>query len=372
MDSSSNFSSIAFRSNTSIDLSSILELDQLLNEQGFALWEEILNAFIFPIINLLGIVGCSLSLWIFLKRNLFGDPIFVYYRLLNFIYILILLISIPLGVCFSPKFWPSINTYTCAAYRHFYAASVSPLFHFCSLLDICILLTRVKIFSFFLKKHFSLSPHINSLIFCVASILIHLPLVFIFKIGYVGDFYYFDMTGSLQTNKLYYVVNSEFASSFFGKLIYGFIIIFNTILTLVVGITLNIVSLIQYKSYLKKKYTEFARIEMESNPSHPTNSLEVCDQKTFEERKAENNMFYMAFTLCTISITSRIILALNFSCFILFYSFTNVLIFSVLASTIYILVPTSSLIVFYFFNKKFRHEFRVIFRLRHPIDNNQN
>jgi len=84
----------------------------------------------------------------------------------------------------------------------------------------------------------------------------------------------------------------------------------------------------------------------------------VLTPKEIKERKAEKIMFYMALTLCTISLISRVLLMIVLVYFLMFNTFYNSLITFSMANSIQILVPVSGFFVFYFFNKRFRQEFK--------------
>ena len=146
---SSNFSLVSILNVTRpVEL---LSLNEFLDQLGFETWRTIINTFILPPINLIGIIFCSFSLWIFFRSS-FSDPIFFYYKLLCFINILHLLHNIPYGILVSPFYFRWVDTYAVCVYR-VYAFMSTFLFHFEDLLQMAILLDRIKIFSPFLISH---------------------------------------------------------------------------------------------------------------------------------------------------------------------------------------------------------------------------
>jgi len=105
---------------------SMPSLDELLDQLGFGLWETVVNTFILPPINLIGIALCSFSLWIF-SRPSFEDPIFFYYKLLCLVNIILLLHNIPSCIFISPFYF----------HKHFSAQIISlALFLVCLLIEI--------------------------------------------------------------------------------------------------------------------------------------------------------------------------------------------------------------------------------------------
>ncbi len=95
----------------------------------------------------------------------------------------------------------------------------------------------------------------------------------------------------------------------------------------------------------------------------PTNNRPITNRELIQvslresmERKIENNMFYMAFTLSTISFLSRLLLMMCYLYYFIFSSFSNSLLMMLIANCIYTLGPTLSIFIFYSFNQMFRDE----------------
>jgi hypothetical protein len=368
---SSNFSS-----------NSIPSFDELLATLGFSQWLTVVSSFVMPGISLLGIVLCSVSAFVFFQRQ-FVDPVFFYYRLLCLTYVLHLTIGIPYGIFYSPKYFLQIiDTYSTSNYLLVYAGLSGLLYHFEDTLQMAILLTRMKIFSPYVNRHFTLKPKFVSLIFFFTCLCINLPFVFALKIRFNGNYSYYDSNNSNQpkTSSFYSVVSSEFSSSPIGQILYGFTSFFlNLFLTLVVGLIMNIVSVYQYKSYLRKRSKRdeaYRRAAFSLNKppleaQQATTSLDevvsvvvVTPQRphsmTAKERndqKAETNMFFMALTLSIISTLTRVFFMISFIIFFVLNYFGGFFNLYIISYSIYTLVPTMAIFVFYSFNKIFRQEF---------------
>jgi hypothetical protein len=242
-----------------------------------------------------------------------------------------------------------------------------------------ILLTRMTIFSPYLKRKFTARPWVVSLAFFLTCLCIDAPLVVDNKIESIGTYYYYDnRSNQMQIRTFFFFVESDFNRTLYGKIILGFAQFFlNFFLTLVIGVTLNIVAFYQYKSYLRdKRQRDEAYLQANKSAKLPTIDEEIVVErrvvptrqrkltaKEISERNAENNMFYMAFHLCSISIASRIVFILAFMYFLAFKSLAHSLFISVIFYAIYTLVPTVAIFVFYSFNKRFREEFnKIVFR----------
>ncbi len=141
-----------------------------------------------PSVSLLWIILCSISAFVFFQPK-FLDPSFFYYRLLYLFYIIHLLIGIPYGLLFSPRYFPQINTYLSSTYNMYYIVVTAFLYHFEDTLQMAILIE---------PKNFS---------------------------------------------------SSDFGSSILGRILLGFTSFFlSTFLPLFVGVAFNLISVYQYKS----------------------------------------------------------------------------------------------------------------------------
>lgn len=363
--------------NQSFNSSEIQSLNQLLDSLDFDPGKTITASFVIPAISFLGIIFCSLSVWIFYHKQL-NEPIFFYYRLLCIVYIIHLSHNIPRGLLYSPRYFPNMNTYMSSCFLIYYSSISFFLFHFEETLKMAILLTRMKIYSPFFNRHFTAKPRIISFAFFLICLFIDLPYALGgLKIQSFGTYYYYDLNdGSKKKNAtFYYVASSEFSSTHFGKILLAFAVPFlNLFLSVIVGTTLSMISVYLYKSYVRQRrekheaYSKIANtrhqneinnrnvIELELTTTTTTQSKKIS-KKEMDENRAETNMFYMALTLCAISILSRLLLIFVFILFFFFNSFSSTLVLMNINITIYTFVPTSGIFIFYFFNKLFRQEF---------------
>jgi hypothetical protein len=346
-----------------------LTLDELLDKLGFEKWKTVTASFILPIVNLIGLVFCSLSLWIFFL-NRFKMPIFFYYRLLNVVYILSLLLNIPAGLLYSPRYFnhnQRINSCALAVFNIYYGSIANFLFHYGDVLQMAILLTRMKLFSPTLNSFFTASPKFISIVFFFTCLLIDAPYVFSMQVSSLGKYYFEDSSGTKWFETYYFLINSDFAMSPIGQLIeISTTFTLNILCSLIVGIVLNIVSLVQYKSHVKKKrqHNEAINIRLLKicNDFNISNNInDQLSEKDKNGRDAEKNMLYMVLCLCLISIMSRLIIIFFILFFLFHYSFSGTLTLMVVFITIYTLVPTVSIFIFYSFNKIYREEFDRIF-----------
>jgi hypothetical protein len=344
----------------------ILSLDQLLDSLGFDMWKTIATTFVLPFINFFGIILCSLSAWIFFQKK-FKDSVFYYYRLLCLVYVIHLIHSIPRCILFSPRYFPSMNMYIVSMFLFVYGPISGLLFHFEETLQMAILITRMKIFNPFVREHFTAKPRIISLALFLTCLLIDAPFApLAVQIESLSTYYYNDPTnGSKQIATFYVLKSSNFSTTLIGRILLAFIGPFlNVLLSVVFGVILNIVSVCLYRSYLKeKREKDEAYMRVAFNRDQATTSSIVLKAKKFtqkeiNETRAEKNMLYMALTLSSWSILASILFIMSFIGLIYFDSFSSNLTFKIINLTIYTLGPTTSIFVFYSFNKMFRDELR--------------
>ncbi len=233
------------------------------------------------------------------------------------------------------------------------------LFHYEDVLQMGILLHKMKQFSPFVKKHFRASPQLISLAFFLTCLLINSPFIFTSAITSLGDYFYLDSNGVKHTNTFYSFKPSDFGQTFFGRILLGFTGFFlNLFLSFLVSVILNIASCIKYKSYVSMRKREVEQLQLSSTNNRPTTNREMIQMRQREktERKIERNMFYMALTLCFVSFFTRFVFIAFYLFFIISGSFTNSFLILLISNLVYTFGPTISIFIFYSFNQMFRDE----------------
>jgi hypothetical protein len=359
-----NFTALTPSNITASTLPSINVLFALL---GFQTWQTLVLTLMMPPINLLGAVFCSFSLWIFFRPS-FSDPIFFYYKLLCFVNIIHLVHNVLACVPFLPLYFPWVNSFLMSFFSIYYSFLTALFFHFEDVLRMAILLHKMKLFSPFVKKHFSKSPQFVSLSLFIICLFINVPLIFGLEIDSFGDYSYFDSNGVNHTASFYFLNVSQFGLTFFGQTLLAVSTFFlNLFLTLFVGITLNILSYTKYKSHVRKRQREIEELQMSSIHNRPTTSREMLQVNEREkiERRIEKNMFFMALTLSSISVLSRFLFMISYVYYFVFYTFSNSILIGVIGQFVYTFGPTVSIFVFYSFNNTFRNEMNKRLRFCH-------
>jgi hypothetical protein len=268
-----------------------------------------------------------------------------------------------------------MESYLSSIYLIDYRAVSSVFFHYEETLQIAILLNRMTIYNNFVKKHFTFSPRYVSLYFFLWCILINLPIVFALNVGSLGTYYYYDWGSSIRRYAtFYFLIATDFSGTLLGKILVGFTYFFlNIFLSLSFGLVFNIYSLVSYKSYLKQRRERVAEVP-NNNVAHSSTQTQPqrsVSKREMNENRAAKNMLYMALTLSSFSILSRILL-ISFGAYFYFCpSFTADLLLAFINDSMCTLVPTLAIFVFYFFNKIFRQEIKKTF-FSENVNSNEN
>ena len=157
------------------------------------------------------------------------------------------------------------------------------------------------------------------------------------------------MLKQTQRHSIFYEP-SKFSQTSLGLIFSFIVLLLDLFLTLVVGVVLNIVSFYKYKYYIRQRRIESEERELLSIHNRPTIRREIEQMQSTEntKREIEKNMFYMAFTLSSISVLSRFFFNSSYLFYFLlfFNSFSNGLILIFIGD--FRLYPR-----FYFFHSSF-------------------
>ena len=137
-------------------------LNKFLIEFGFDEWKTLTASFFLPII---GIRAWFLARWAFVS---FFDA----NSKIQSFSIIVFFASSTSFICYKTfhldSYISNLNTYTCSIYLIYFGAMANFLYPYENTLQMAILLTRIKIFNSFVKKHFSASPRVFSITFFLA------------------------------------------------------------------------------------------------------------------------------------------------------------------------------------------------------------
>jgi hypothetical protein len=234
----------------------------------------------------------------------------------------------------------------------------------------------MAIFSAKIKSIYTIKPRkMCSILFLVC---------FVVNFVYFFAFRYIEVTGCVTENNVtknetvYIIRNSEFAQKNYGMTILINLYVIRDMLTLIIGIAVNIASAVFLKRYLKNKARTGAinNLKLMSSlfQSNLTlNSVPIVPPIKSKERVADRKASLMLLTLCLVNISTRtclFIAEINF-----LYSQTH---FSqsiyCLADILLVLSTAMSFFIFFAFDKNFNNAvWRVVGRSRsNSLDSNGN
>ena len=217
--------------------------------------------------------------------------------------------------------------------------------HFTACLDFIILIDRMKNFSSYVKKVFTISAKkITAIVFCIC-VCVDLFLVFEYA-PFENDYYFYSPNGKLNTYKVYVSLSSTIASSHVGSILAIVVFVIKDGVTLLVSITLNLISFIQMRKHsAKKKLLGALHLQTTTTSQMPQNE---------RQRIYERNMFWMIITVC---FNSCLVKTTTFACNIYWLFQYNLFayIIGVVADIFIALNSTLPFLIYLRFNRKFRN-----------------
>ena len=363
----------------------IYPLYELLDSFGILPVDIYIYEIIIPIIASIGIVLCLISTRILFEK-IFTSITYVYFRVIAISYIVQLMFAIPYGVCFTPKYFPSMNSYSCAIVQCAYIPYSYFASNFNAILDIAILFETIKIIKPSLNKCFTIKPKKMILITFVLCVFLNAIYALVYVPFKGGNYYYYDKNGRLRVNSVWYVSSSNLATSQTGSVILLIFYLLRDVVLTVITIILNIYSVSLMRDHFKTRDNligqtfnlhsiSFQPAKVSANDIlasqnenvHPIVFRKVnASTNTFlankneRRKKSQKNAIKLVVTRCVISILVRgCVAACDF-----YYLFSPDYIATILGAIgdlALVVGPTISFFVFYHFNRDFRKSFIKIF-----------
>lgn len=271
-------------------------------------------------------------------------------------------------MCFTPYFFPKMNSYACACVQWVYIPYTDLIVHFVGVLEIFILFERLKIMNEYVHDRFKIGPR-NM---CVIAFVICFLLDAFYATNYVpvngGEFFLKDkQQNQTQTNTFYYLDTSPLAQTPIGSSILICIYVIRNIFTLVTTVIMSLVTHFQMKDYFLKRNIRFSidcqdtrrdQIDQITATSLAKITIISTPSQQLSDRVNKNHLKLIT-TLCVITVTSRTV-SLLCDLYFLFRFDEVAFVLASLLDLIYVLGPTISFFVFYNFNSNFRAEFSLL------------
>ena len=168
---------------------------------------------------------------------------------------------------------------------------------------------------------------------------------------YGGDYVYYDSSHVLRINTFYYISSSLFSQSIECEVILFIVFFVRDILTVIIGLTVNMLSLRSMRTYFRNRNSRF-RLYVLANTNH---SNLILDQKLRKSESSEKRHSYMVLSFCLISIAPRLFSSLS-DIYYLFTADGVANLIGTLCDLSLVWAQSISFFVFYSFNRGFRKE----------------
>ena len=285
------------QNDSTVDLVNVVDFLTSLGYNNFCF---IVYQFVMPIISLIGLILITFSIWIFFTRKEFQIKMYDYYRCLVVVYWTHLALAVPYAFFFTPRYLPYINTLPWAALQSFYFTYSNFACHLAGIVEIGIILDRERNFSPLVKRYYTLEPRMNCLIFFLVAVVVNIVCAFDFVPGVSGMYYYIDgKTGEKLVNTYYWPVFTDFAASKVGYVSTVTVYVVRDLLTLIVGIVLNVISTVHLNNYYeKKRLSKILPSQARANMSNEQNTTSMTGANN------NNSLAHMSATITKTPVTS--------------------------------------------------------------------
>jgi hypothetical protein len=327
-------------------------LDEYLDSIGNILTIDILYASVITSITLLGTIFSILSIKIFFNGK-FTQPFYIYYKIFSIISLLHLFFGFFYSICYSPRFVPQDYQPTCVFYGNMFASFHFFCFFYTGLLEVGILIDRIKIFNQKVKTIFKPGPKWISTIFFSISLIIGIMSLFIYKgtdlIWY--NYEYVNSTWVLTQHSIYFFDSSDFAQTQIGKIYVDALSIILNVPLLLIIVILNIILVYLMRKHFRQTIAIF---NIQSN-------------KLLQRENTKRKVSLMAISLCSISIISRTIVLTDLIIFNIDSNSISLLLIAL--SDLFIFVNSGCLFfVCFIFNKIFKQQVFQVLKIQTTND----
>jgi hypothetical protein len=228
------------------------------------------------------------------------------------------------------------------------------IYHFTGVIECVAILDRLKIFSSYAKRIFTISPKKITLTFLCICLIFGIFPGFQYS-PYEFVYAYFTSDGQVEKYIMYFLLLSAISSTNFGKIIQIVIFIIRDPITLFASVSLNISCYIKMKKHLAKRQI-LTTINQATLNRAVTSTTQVTESKKEKDRTYQHNMSQMTITLVLITTLARII---TLSCGIYWLNTFDLIgaILGVSADLAIVLNSTMPFFVYLRFNTKYRKIF---------------
>ena len=299
------------------------------------------------------IIGAIMNLiaYLILCKRPFQNSVFFKYLRLNTFNSLILSLILTTRFTTTIYKFDFTNTYAASFYRDIFYTPVLYVFYlYGNLLDIILVLERLL----YVHPIESLKKIVNSkylwVILITSCFLLSIPNFFATSTDYTNI-----MLNNSSLIRNYYSKITELTQSTFGKVLAFTLFFIRDVLTLVIKVILNIISVILVKNYLKKRNTRISNLK--------TNDAQTNKQimnKQFQIAKVNREQTYIAMVMTVLSSLENLSFVVSNAYLILSLDQSSRIVYFL--SNFVILIKHASNLIIYFYNNLFKKEFLNFFR----------
>jgi hypothetical protein len=323
---------------------------------------DILYLYPTTIISVIASILSTFSVIVFFKKE-FNSPMFFYFRILSICYLIQNVTGIPYAVCNAPRNKGEEAQKICAYYVTVYIALGSLFTYYQSVLEIAILLDRLKTFNKTIKKYFTISTQKFSLILFVICFLIDLLYMFAFSPQELF-WYNYKEDGTLERKSIWLVTPSTFATSSIGRIFLILTYVIREFMTIIFTVGFSLFLLNYMRNYFKNKAKMAKKSTVTTTVSNVRNAVQpitVQQSSAKQMSDAEEKFLQLVIVQCTLTILTR---TNYFTCALmaLFNWDELTQIFCAVADFNILFLAAASFFIQFFFNKLFKTEFLKLFK----------
>ena len=353
---------------------SIANFDYFLKQTGSTWFSESIYFYSVAPLGIFGILLNTLSFIILLKLQEGSFSIFKYMRVFTLNSIFLSSMIFLFIFTHLPRHFRFSITYFARFYRCVIMINVANMLNFYeSILNVLIMLERISSFVLKFKKYTNIPPYRTSLFCFIVCVLICMPTYFVSEVKDQDKFIHDIEHYNESQVELKYCHKTNFSKTGFGKLIISIVITIMNGIIVVIEVYLTIITLVNFKKYLKKRSSLYTLNNKSKAMLLDKNQINTNNLKYNTKREADvstvlnkssHNLTKMSIQFSVISSFSNI--------FILFYNF--VMLFKSDISLFYYYVTFGACFLtlvklclnfffFYLYNASFRKCFKNYFKL---------
>jgi hypothetical protein len=313
--------------------------------------------------TIISIIGSILNIFcvvVYFKKE-FGSSMFFYFRVLSVCYLIQNLAGIPYSLCNAPRYISEENRKLCAEYLTANIIFGSLLTYYESVLEIAIVLDRLKTFNNTINKHLRLTPQKFSIILFIICFIVDLFYMFVFT-PKEFSWYNHRENGTLEKRTVWFVVTSDFALSNISRIFIILTYFVREFVTILFSVLFSIFLLMYMRTYFKNKAKIVKKSKSKSTLPNVSSTVKSSSARnsTKQLSNSEEKFILMVIFQCSLTILTRTNL---FTCCLLaLFSYDALTqIWCAVADFNILFTASVSFFINFFFNKLFKKEFMKLF-----------